>query len=262
MKRCYENIEYYFCTMQLSQAKKKWIRSLAQKKNRDEEKLFIAEGEKVIADIIRGGNKPRLVVHKSGSHTTLDLFHVETYECDAKDMEAISTMVTPPGVLAVFRQWEFDENVLEQASPRWLIADGIKDPGNMGTLIRTAHWFGINAVIGINLCAELYNPKTIQSTMGSLGKVPVFYLDAALFYEKYGSKTTFFGADLQGKPVGSYTSQESFALVIGSESHGLSEVSTAHLSAKIFIPEFDPGNRPESLNAAVSAGIILSHIAG
>jgi RNA methyltransferase, TrmH family len=137
--------------MQLSQSIKKFIRALGQKKYRDEQKLFIAEGEKVIADIMRGGAIPRYVVYENSRDKTLK-FSVATkqYECDAKEMQAISSMSTAPGVLAIFPQWGFDENILDQESPRWLITDGIKDPGNMGTLIRTAHWFGINAVIAIN----------------------------------------------------------------------------------------------------------------
>lgn len=248
--------------MQLSQAKKKFIRALALKKNREQEKLFMAEGEKVIADLMQGGHLPEFIVLQTGITSQILNNEVPFYECEAADMKSISAMATPPGILAVFRQWDFDISILDLPKPRWLVADGIKDPGNMGTLIRTAHWFGINAVIAINGCAELYNPKTIQSTMGSLGKLPVFYPEAGVFFETYGNKVQFFGADLQGNLLNSIGKQESFALVIGSESHGLSAVSTSHVSHKIYIPEFDPSNRPESLNAAVSAGIILSHIAG
>lgn len=249
--------------MELSQAKKKFIRALKQKKNREEEKMFIAEGEKVIADIINGGYMPEYIVCLPDVALSFNAVgKIPVFDCNSKDMATLSSMVTPPGVLAVFRQWNFDINILDQKPPRWLIADGIKDPGNMGTLIRTAHWFGVNAVIALNACAELYNPKTIQSTMGSAGKVPVFYPSAEFFFEKYKDKVKFFGADLEGKPLSTVNAEESFALIIGSESHGLSAVSAAHVSQKIFIPEFDPSNRPESLNAAVSAGIILSRIAG
>jgi len=249
--------------MQLSQAKKKWIRSLAQKKVRDELRLFTAEGEKVIADIMRGGAPPLYVVEQAGrTHKLSFPSQAEIYTCDAKDMEALSAMVTPPGLLAVFAQWDFDPSALQKKDARWLLADGIKDPGNMGTLIRTAHWFGVDAVIALNGCAELYNPKTIQSTMGSLGKLPVFYRDAVLFFDEFSGRVPFFGADLEGEALHTFGPQKSFGLVIGSESHGLSEVAAAHVSQKIFIPAFDPRNAPESLNAAVSAGIILSRVAG
>lgn len=249
--------------MQLSQSKKKWIRALSLKKFRDEQKLFIAEGEKVIADIIRGGGIPRYVLSEAGrKFTTAFPPQTETAECDAKEMQALSSMAAAPGILAVFPQWRFDESLLESRPPRWLVADGIKDPGNMGTLIRTAHWFGANAVVAVHSCAELYNPKTIQSTMGSLGRLPVFYLEAGPFFEKFAGRVPFFGADLEGDPLGRFGPMDSFALVIGSESHGLSEEAAAHLSRKIFIPAFDAGDSPESLNAAVSAGIILSRIGG
>lgn len=249
--------------MQLSQAKKKWIRSLAQKKVRDELRLFTAEGEKVIADIMRGGAPPLYVVGQTGrTHKLTFPRETEIYTCDAKDMEALSAMVTPPGLLAVFAQWDFDVSVLGGDQPRWLLADGIKDPGNMGTLIRTAHWFGVHAVIALNGCAELYNPKTIQSTMGSLGKLPVFYRDAEAFFKEFTGRVPFFGADLEGRELQTFGPQPAFGLIIGSESHGLSEVAAAHVSQKIFIPAADPRNAPESLNAAVSAGIILSRLAG
>lgn len=255
--------ETYFCPMQLSQAKKKWIRSLALKKYRDEQKMFMAEGEKVVADLLRGGAVPQCVVVQEDRDSRLTFPpRTEVFTCSARDMEALSTLSTPPGVLAVFPQFTVDSALLTQPHPRWLVADGIKDPGNLGTLIRTAHWFGVQALIALNGCAELYNPKTIQSTMGSLGKVPVFYLEAETFYTTYAGKVPFFGADLEGNLLETFGKQESFALVIGSESHGLSAVSANHLSQKIFIPAFDAGNRPESLNAAVSAGIILSRLAG
>lgn len=249
--------------MQLSQAKKKWIRSLALKKYRDEQKLFMAEGEKVLADLLRGGAVPQCVVLQEGRSPAVSLPpQTEVYTCSARDMEALSTLSTPPGILAVFPQWAFDADLLSNPNPRWLVADGIKDPGNLGTLIRTAHWFGVQALVALNGCAELYNPKTIQSTMGSLGKVPVFYLDADSFFTAHAGRVSFYGADLEGEPLPTFGRETSFALVIGSESHGLSAVSAANLSRKIFIPAFDAQNRPESLNAAVSAGIILSRLAG
>jgi RNA methyltransferase, TrmH family len=97
--------------------------------------------------------------------------------------------------------------------------------------------------------------------MGSLGKVPIFYLSAEDFFKGYSGKVTFYGADLEGELLAKTNPENSFALIIGSESHGLSEIATKHVSKKIFIPEFDSSNRPESLNAAVSAGIILSRLA-
>ena len=248
--------------MQLSQAKKKWIRSLALKKHRDEQKRFVAEGEKVLADLLRGGAVPQCIVVQEGRGHSLQLPpHTEVYTCTARDMEALSGLSTAPGILGVFAQWPFDTALLDAPHPRWLVADGIKDPGNLGTLIRTAHWFGVQALVALNGCAELYNPKTVQSTMGSLGKVPVFYLPADAFYAAHAGRVTFYGADLEGEPLAAFGKETSFALVIGSESHGLSAVSAANLSRKIFIPASDNQNRPESLNAAVSAGIILSRLA-
>jgi TrmH family RNA methyltransferase len=248
--------------MQLSQSIKKFIHALGQKKYRDEQKLFIAEGEKVIADIIGSGAIPKYVVYESSRNRTLHFpSATKQYECDAKEMQFISSMSTAPGVLAVFPQWGTDASVWEVENPRWLIADGIKDPGNMGTLIRTAHWFGAHAVVCINSCVELYNPKTVQSTMGSLGKIPVIHVVAEEFFSKFSGKTIFFGADLEGERLNSIEPQKTFALIIGSESHGLSEIAAKHVAKKIFIPEYDALNRPESLNAAVSAGIILSRIA-
>lgn len=247
---------------QLSQAKKKWIKSLALKKNRDEQHLFIAEGEKLISDLIRGGAKLKVLVSHSAKPALLDSGPAESYVCDSADMDSISLLSTSPGMLGVFHYFQTDKSVLEKTNPRWLVADGIKDPGNMGTLIRTAHWFGLHAIIAINSCAELYNPKTVQSTMGSLGRIPVLYVDSADFYAQVSGKgIPFIGADLKGDLLGEFTSMNSFALIIGSESHGLSPASEKILSRRIFIPSADAQNRPESLNAAVSAGIILARIA-
>lgn len=247
---------------QLSQAKKKWIKSLSLKKNRDEQQLFIAEGEKLIADLIHGGATLKLLVCIKGKNETVELGNAECYFCDSADMDSISLLSTAPGMLAVFHYFQTDTALLANPNPRWLVADGIKDPGNMGTLIRTAHWFGLHAIIAINSCAELYNPKTVQSTMGSLGRIPVLYLDVADFYGQVSNKgISFIGADLRGELLGEFSSMKSFALIIGSESHGLSPASEKMLSRRIFIPSADAQNRPESLNAAVSAGIILARIA-
>ncbi|MCG9911692.1 MAG: RNA methyltransferase [Flavobacteriales bacterium] len=246
--------------MQLSHAKKKWIKSLQLKKFRDEHGVFVAEGEKVIHDILASGGVPEMMVKVKDKPIELSHYPLSFFTCNDADMASISSLTTPPGVLAVFKKWSVAENILEKLPPRWLITDGIKDPGNMGTLIRTAHWFGVNAIIALNSSVDEYNPKTVQSTMGSLGRVPVFHEDADSFYARFAGKVSFLGADLDGKSLYETKPRAEFALIIGSESHGLSEISKKYLTEKIFIPSHHPENRPESLNAAVSAGIILSVI--
>ncbi len=245
----------------LSKAASKLIRKLSLKKNREETGLFIAEGEKVVYDLLHGGLKAKLVVATDPALLEKNQLPENRCFCSAEEMKSLSSLSAPPGLLAVFHQPdEPSESVIETGN-RFLVADGIKDPGNLGTLIRTAHWFGLNAVIALNGCADLYNPKTVQSTMGSLGRIPVITPkgDEWLNMLEKG-RIPLLGADLKGTPLNTIQHENRFALVIGSESHGISQKLKDRINSRIFIPPVSENNHPESLNAAVSAGIILARL--
>lgn len=245
----------------LSKAASKLIRKLSLKKNREETGLFIAEGEKVVYDLLHGGLKAKLVVATDPALLEKKQLPENRCFCSADEMKSLSSLSSPPGLLAVFYQPDKSPDSVLESGNRFLVADGIKDPGNLGTLIRTAHWFGLDGVIALNGCADLYNPKTVQSTMGSLGRIPVIYPtgDEWMNMLEKGS-IPLLGADLKGTPLNTIQPEKRFALVIGSESHGISRELKDRIDSTIFIPPLNEPNHPESLNAAVSAGIILARL--
>jgi TrmH family RNA methyltransferase len=245
----------------LSKAASKLIRKLSLKKNREETGLFVAEGEKVVYDLLSGGLKVKLLVTSDPDLFEKSKLPEKPFFCSAEEMRSLSSLSAPPGLLAVFHQPDETLGDVPESGNRFLIADGIKDPGNLGTLIRTAHWFGLDGVIALNGCADLYNPKTVQSTMGSLGRIPVIYPtgeDWLKALEK--DKIPLLGADLKGTPINTIEPGNKFALVIGSESHGISQSLRDRIDHFVFVPPASESNRPESLNAAVSAGIILARL--
>jgi TrmH family RNA methyltransferase len=245
----------------LSKAASKLIRKLSLKKNREETGLFVAEGEKVISDLLSGGLKAKLLVTSDPGLFEKTNLSETRFFCSAEEMKTLSSLSAPPGLLAVFHQPDETPAEVLESGNRFLVADGIKDPGNLGTLIRTAHWFGLDAVIAWNGCADLFNPKTVQSTMGSLGRIPVIYPAGENWLKAFQkSQIHLFGADLKGTALNGIQPAIRFALVIGSESHGISNNLKEKIDRFIFIPPVHENNHPESLNAAVSAGIILARL--
>ncbi len=137
-----------------------------------------------------------------------------------------------------------------------LVLDGITDPGNLGTIIRTADWFGISNIVCSHNSAELYNPKVIQATMGSLFRVKVFYSDLDLMLTEFGKNIPIFGTTLKGENIYNMELPGQAMIVIGSESHGISPATQKFLTHQMTIPV--SGSRAESLNAALATGIVCS----
>ena len=248
----------------LTAAQIRSIRSLQQKKFRQETSLFVVEGEKLVGEALDSG------------------FEVEgvyrTDEIGIKVMERISSLSSPSPVLAVLRQKKYSPDSISLKKGRlYLLLDGVKDPGNMGTMIRLADWFGVSAVFCSMDCVELYNPKTVQATMGAVFRVPVVYCDLCQVVAAAGNNDIpVFGTFLDGTPV---TSDKSFAqtagkgsaIVMGSESNGISPelASAIPQSRHILIPSFDISGNPkvagdttgsESMNVATACAAILSLI--
>jgi len=244
----------------LSKTHSKYIQSLHGKKFRESEGLFFAEGSKVVTELIAAGNftcreliatEEWLTSHQNWlqQYSQVSVQQAETFE-----MEKISALSAAPPVLAVFEQ---KANAAVHPENRLsLVLDTIQDPGNLGTLIRIADWFGISGIICSENCADLYNPKVVQSTMGSLGRVQLYYTDIEIFIRNY-PQIPLLAAALDGLPVKEAgTIREAF-LVIGNESKGIRPSLLEAATRRITIPRHGDA---ESLNAAVAAGIILSHI--
>ena len=171
------------------------------------------------------------------------------------ELQKLSSLSTAHVVVAVFEKRK-PVNKIETASKITLVLDTIQDPGNLGTIIRIADWFGIENIICSIGCADMYNAKVVQSTMGSLGRVNVLYTDLIVWLAE-NSKIKIYSASLEGEDVKAVGKLKEGILIIGNEANGVSDEVMNFVSEKINIPRI---GEAESLNAAVATGIILSHI--
>ena len=235
----------------------KQIASLKQQKFRKELGLFVVEGRKMVDELLHS------------SFETIGLYATEAFLNDhpafaeaetvsEMQMEQMSGQDTPPGILAVVRIPEQKEI---KTSSRFVLAlDGIANPGNMGTLIRTAEWFGITDVVCSPDCVELWNPKTVQATMGSLFRMQVWKADLPSFLHEASSKgKAVYGALLEGENLFEMRKKPEGIIVIGSESHGIRADVLPCITRPVTIPRVG-GSLTESLNAAVAGGIIMAEI--
>lgn len=237
-----------------SKAEIKSVAKLKQKKYRKESGLFVVEGIKLVNEMAKTGLKVHklFVTHEQAPHFK---WHESVDKVTSAEMRQMSTMTTPPGVLAVV---QLPEKKPSTTADGILLVDAVSDPGNLGTLLRTADWFGIKTVILGKNSTDAYSHKAVQASMGSLFRVNVIYADLVKSIgELKMNGTTVFGAVLTGKNIYSYTFPKSFALLLGSESHGIDPDLLSKCDEHITIPSF--GNA-ESLNVAVSGAVILGEI--
>ncbi|MGG9972248.1 TrmH family RNA methyltransferase [Ferruginibacter sp. SUN002] len=250
----------YFKSAMLSKTYTKYIQSLHQKKSRDTDGVFIGEGTKVVAELLQTGVflcKDILCTQKwlESNEKLVSEYFAKTPQIIADfELEKISALSTPNEVLAIFEQKE--RSTIDISGKLNLMLDTIQDPGNLGTIIRIADWFGIENIICANGTAEMYNPKVVQSTMGSIARVNIIYTDLAEWLSK-NSKVKVYAAALNGADITTVEKIKEGVIIIGNESKGISDALLKLADEKITIPR--KGNA-ESLNAAVATGIILSHI--
>ena len=237
----------------LSKNELKYIQSLCQKKQRQEEGLFIAEGTKLVDELLQSQYRIKKL------YALADWIQqypkaVEAVTVTEIELAKMSTLQTPNQVLAVVEQ-QIPKTGPDINTQLTLVLDGIQDPGNLGTIIRIADWFGIKQVIASEDTVELYNPKVIQSTMGSFTRVNFWYRSLPEFLAS--AKIPVYGALLNGKNMHGEPPVTEGLLVIGNESKGISKELLPFISHPITIPRLGGA---ESLNAAVAAGIIVSHL--
>ena len=240
----------------------KKIRLLHQKKYRDETKTFIAEGPKTVIDFIKSGMEPLALYGLPGFFERNEkifsaLSREKKISVSETGLKKISSLSAPSQVLGIFPVPEQDSYRKYISKVPFLVLENISDPGNMGTIIRIAGWFGF-AVMASPGSVDFYNPKVVQASMGSAGRVKLFSAgleDALLEFKK---KIPVFAATLDGKNIYREKLPPLCAVVIGNESRGVSGKILKHIPEKIHIPSFSMG--VDSLNAAVCAGIICSEI--
>jgi len=242
----------------LSKNKIKFIRSLEKKKFRDETACFLAEGNKLVSDLLPFFDCELLVAKPRWMATKGDVKVGELIAVEDGEIEKASLLKTPQDVLAVFRKPDRELPYNELKTELSLVLDGIQDPGNMGTIIRIADWFGIRNVICSLDSADIYNPKTIQATMGAIARVSVFYESLADFIDSL-TGTPVYGTFLEGNNIYREKLTPNGLIVMGNEGKGISRSVEKLITSKLFIPNFPAGEKTsESLNVAVATAITCS----
>jgi TrmH family RNA methyltransferase len=229
----------------------KLIHSLERKKNRDEQGKFVLEGEKMLLEILNW--KSDYLIH---------LFYTEDFkssisnfdeskctEITEKELKTISRLQTPNKALAIFQKWEASD----VKSNFYLALDGVQDPGNMGTIMRLADWFGIPEIICSKDTVDCFNPKVVQATMGAIFRVQVRYVDLEEYLPKLN--LTIYGALLEGENVYQMNLSPKGVLVLGNEGKGISEAIQKIIDKPISIPRF---GEAESLNVSTAGAILIS----
>lgn len=244
----------------LSKNKIKLINSLKIKKYRVKHRLFQAEGKKTVSDFIASGYKAQIIMYLKSCETIIaDLQAPDKIELSDREMKKISNFSSPPEISAVFEmpQIPFPKDISDELS---IYCDRVQDPGNLGTIIRTAAWFGIKNVFCSENTADVFNPKVIQASMGAVAKVRVHYPEADEFFsEKIPDNFTVFAADLQGENIYQASLPGTAILVMGNEGRGISKEIQAYISRRLYIPHFSTKKQPpESLNVAAAAAVICS----
>lgn len=233
----------------LSKNQIKLITSLKQKKYRQQYGFFVVEGVKTIKELLQS----TFELHA--------LYTTEPFNIDAKDviliseteLKRISFLTTPNKALAIFK---IPESKPIKNNQLIVALDAIRDPGNLGTIIRLCDWFGVADLVCSRETVDCYNPKVIQATMGSITRVNLTYVDLVLFLKE--SKLPIFGAFMDGENVYKTKLPEKGILVMGNEANGISKEIEATITEKISIPRFGTSQEIESLNVATATAILLS----
>ncbi len=229
----------------------KYIQSLLLKKQRDEEKLFVAEGPKLASELLNSQSEVKHIYATAKWLQDNPALKVPATELSEIELDRISNLQTPNEVVVIAHQFiPAGEPILKERLT--IVLDGIQDPGNMGTIIRIADWFGLQQIICSNDCVEIYNPKVVQSTMGSIVRVRYWYKD--LHEWKPDINIPVFGALLNGRNIYSIGKVKEGLLVIGNESKGIREPLISKITHPVTIPK---SGHAESLNAAIATGIIV-----
>lgn len=229
----------------------KLITSLLQKKYRKQEQLFIAEGVKVIEELIN--SKFELEHIFSTSDIFIDVSASKKTIISDADLKKISALKTANDCLALFK---IPNEVSINDKGLIVALDDVRDPGNLGTIIRLCDWFGISQIVCSYECVDVYNPKVVQATMGSIGRVAVAYVNL----EEYLAKTNVpvFGTFMEGENIYKKELPSAGIIVLGNEANGISKEIEKYVTQKIAIPRFGNLQLTESLNVATATAIVLS----
>jgi TrmH family RNA methyltransferase len=242
----------------LSKAKIKSIKSLEYKKFRDSTGLFVAEGNKIVADMIQIFECEFVIAKSSWMATQGDIPAKELLLGGDEDIKKVSFLKTPQDVFAVFKKPDY---LIEDVNPEnqlVLALDGVQDPGNLGTIVRIADWFGIEHIVCNLDTADVFGPKTVQATMGALAHVHVYYTELKSYIESH-KNIPIYGTFLEGDSIYSKELKNSGLIVMGNEGNGIKKEIENLMTDKLFIPPFSKADETiESLNVAIATAIVCN----
>lgn len=249
----------------ISKNKIKSIKLLEQKKHRDSTGTFVAEGPKVVADIFsrHADRLTTLVATREWIETAgreiVAKTHAELWEVSPEELNRTSLLCHPQHVLAIFEKMDKELDMASLHDRLSLMLDGVQDPGNLGTIIRIADWFGIEHIICSNDTADVYNPKVIQATMGSIARVSVHYCDLHGLMDVMPEGFPVYGTLLEGDNIYNVSLENRGVIVMGNEGKGLSTAMRSRVTRALRIPNFPPGRETaDSLNVAVATAVVCS----
>lgn len=241
----------------LSKSKVKYIRSLELKKFRNEHNVFVAEGNKLVADMFPYFECELLIAKPSWMATQGDLNPDELIVAEDDDIRKASFLKTPQDVLAVFKRPAFDLSEADATRQLILALDGVQDPGNLGTIIRLADWFGIEHIVCSPDTADVFSPKTIQATMGALARVKVHYTPLEEYLTQQNAP--LYGTFLDGENMYDKALTPNGVIVMGNEGNGIRPDIEKLITEKLYIPPYPQGRvTSESLNVAIATAVICA----
>ncbi|MDR2119270.1 MAG: RNA methyltransferase [Tannerella sp.] len=242
----------------ISKAKISLVRRLETKKHRDAHRLFVAEGNRLVADMLPAFDCEWMIATSSWIATQGDIRAAQVVEAGEDDIRRISLMKTPQDVLALFRLPAYDIDEVDPARRLVLLLDGIANPGNLGTIVRLADWFGIEHVVCSPDSADVFAPKAVQATMGALAHVRVHYAELDRYLDLH-PHVRVYGAFTDGCDIYTHPLDANGFVVMGNEGNGIRPAVAARVDTRLRIPSYPPGRRTsESLNVAVAAAVVCS----
>ncbi len=254
----HETGHFFYNRGMVSKSQISFIKSLHQKKYRKENGIFIIEGIKSIQEFILSNYQIHSIYYLEQYHAALTALptNIKLFEVNNAELDKISTLQTPQGILALVhipKAAVLKPEALKNTFT--LVLDGVQDPGNMGTIIRTADWFGFKQIICSADCVEVYNPKTVQATMGSLSRTNIFYEELPQVLKDI--QIPIFGAVLDGKSLYKTDWGKEGLVILGNEGQGISAPVMKLITNRVTIPRIGGA---ESLNVAISAAILCAEI--
>ena len=262
----------------------KFVRQLEQKKFRHREGVFVAEGTKVVGDLLKAGFTPStLFATKEWLNCELSIVNCQLIEVSPDDLRRLSFLQHPQQVLALFPipsqncelparpegalsserivncELQIVNCELQIVNCELSIAlDGIQDPGNLGTIIRIADWFGISNIICSEDTVDAWNPKVVQATMGSIARVNIIYNNLPEFLDTLPSDFPVYGTFLDGENIYTQELTPHGLIIMGNEGNGISDAVRAKVNRRLLIPDFHQGETADSLNVAIATAITVS----